>query len=311
MVEIGKRDFIGQGRLDMESFEGNRAVFGVEMWPIFVKQPHRIRKLSEQFLGYYRTGALPPIRPVQLFESTDIEAALRTMERGQHIGKLVVRIPEDAYKIIAKPTRRGVLFRPDASYLLAGGLGGLGRSLAMWMVERGARHLVFLSRSGGSKPHEEAFARGLRDSGCTVDMVKGSVTGLDDVVRAVNQAPKPIAGVVQLSMVLRDHLFADMSFEDWETVIAPKVQSTWNLHTALAKQKLDFFVMFSSFTGVVGQRGQGNYAAAVSRLLRSIPPRSRSPHICGRHGHCRRCGFCVRVTGPGTVLQDDVNPLAT
>lgn len=266
MVEIGKRDFLGQGRLDMECFEGNRAFFGVEMWSIITKQPHRIRKLTEQFMGYYRTGALKPIQPIRVFDAADIEPAIRTMQKGQHIGKLVVRIPEDASTIAASPARQGPSLRADASYLLVGGLGGLGRSIAMWMVEKGAKNFIFLSRSGGKKPHEAALIQALQGSGCTVGVVMGSVTEIDSVVRAVDQARTPIAGVIQLSMVLRDHLFAEMDFEDWEAVTGPKIQGTWNLHTALAKQSLDFFVLFSSFAGLIGQRGQANYASASTFL---------------------------------------------
>ncbi|EMR63063.1 putative polyketide synthase protein [Eutypa lata UCREL1] len=216
MVEIGKRDFLGQGRLDMESFEGNRAFFGIEMWPIITKQPDRIRKLAEQFMG-----------------------------------KLVVRIPEDVSMITAKPARQGFSFRAEVSYLLVGGLGGLGRSIAMWMVENWAKHLIFLSRGGGKKQKEVALVKALEVSTCTVDVVTGSVTEMDDVVRTVNQARAPIAGAIQLSVVLRDHLFMDMPFEAWEAVTAPKIQGTWNLHTVLARQPLDFFVLFSSFAGLI------------------------------------------------------------
>ncbi|KAI1416673.1 hypothetical protein F5Y13DRAFT_205511 [Hypoxylon sp. FL1857] len=266
MVEIGKRDFIGQGRLDMESFEGNRAFFGIEMWPIIRTQPKRIRKLGNQFEKYYRTGALKPIRPIRVFEATEIESAIRTMQKGQHIGKLVVRIPEDASSIASSPARQDSSFCADASYLLVGGFGGLGRSLAMWMVEHGARNLIFLSRSGGKKPHEASLVRALEGAGCNVDVVTGSVTEIEDVRRAVDQARHPIAGVVQLSMVLRDQLFTDMTLEDWEAVTRPKIQGTWNLHTALAGQTLDFFVLFSSLAGLIGQRGQANYAAASAFL---------------------------------------------
>ncbi|KAI0877791.1 hypothetical protein GGS24DRAFT_487640 [Hypoxylon argillaceum] len=266
MVEIGKRDFLGQGRLDMESFEGNRAFFGIEMWPIITKQPRRIRKLIDQFLGYYRTGAIKPIQPIRVFEAADIEPAIRTMQKGNHIGKLVVRIPEDISTIVASPARQGFSLRADASYLLVGGLGGLGRSVAMWMVENGARHFVFLSRSGGKKPNEAALIQALEGSGCTVAVVMGSVSEIDSVARAVDAAQTPIAGVVQLSMVLRDHLFTEMPFEDWEAVTGPKIQGTWNLHTALAQRPLDFFVLFSSFAGLIGQRGQANYASASTFL---------------------------------------------
>ncbi|KAH9989423.1 acyl transferase domain-containing protein [Xylariaceae sp. FL0662B] len=266
MVEIGKRDFIGQGRLDMESFEGNRAFFGIEMWPIITKQPQRIRKLRDQFMGYYRAGALKPIRPIRVFDAADIESAIRTMQKGQHIGKLIVRMPKDASSINAQPARPDFSFRSDASYLLVGGLGGLGRSIAIWMVEHGAKHFIFLSRSGGKRPDEVALVRALEGAGCSVSIAMGSVTEIDDVNRAVDQARLPIAGVVQLSMVLRDQLFARMPFEDWEAVTKPKIQGTWNLHTALAKQPLDFFVLFSSFAGLIGQRGQANYAAASTFL---------------------------------------------
>jgi hypothetical protein len=65
-------------------------------------------------------------------------------------------------------------------------------------------------------------------------------------------------------MVLRDGLFADMTHEDWVDATAPKIQGTWNLHHALlaSRHSLDFFVLFSSFAGVVGSRGQANYSAA-------------------------------------------------
>ncbi|KAM7215616.1 hypothetical protein V8F06_009003 [Rhypophila decipiens] len=282
MVEIGKRDFLGHGRLEMEPFADNRSFFGVEMWPIIVKQPARIQKLIDQFMCYYRTGMLKPIRPVRVFDAVEVEAAIRTMQKGQHIGKFVVRIPDDTSVIKSSlPTRRSrppFILRADASYLVVGGLGGLGRSIATWMAEHGARHFVFLSRSAHNKnPHAETLTRDLKGSGCTVDMVAGSVTKMSDVMQAVNLAARtrPIAGVVQLSMVLRDRLFSDMAFSDWEAVTAPKMQGTENLHAALLsvidpKEKqqdnLDFFVLFSSIAGLVGQRGQANYAAANTFL---------------------------------------------
>ncbi|KAI1297499.1 hypothetical protein F5Y03DRAFT_398536 [Xylaria venustula] len=266
MVEIGKRDFVGQGRLELEPFEDNRAFFGVEMSYLIAKQPHRARQLGEQFMEYYRSGALKPAQPIRVFDAADIQSAIRTMQKGQHIGKLVVRIPEDYSKLAASPARQSFNLRADASYLLVGGLGGIGRSITMWMVEHGAKHFIFISRSGGKKSCEVALIRALEGSGCTASVVTGSVTEVDTVVRAVDQAPAPIAGVVQLFMVLRDQLFAEMPFEEWEAVTGPKIQGTWNLHTALAQQPLDFFVLFSSHAGLVGQHGQANYASASTFL---------------------------------------------
>ena len=65
---------------------------------------------------------------------------------------------------------------------------------------------------------------------------------------------------------LKDSSITEMAYEDWQTVLAPKVQGTWNLHETLKAEKLDFFIMFSSLSGIVGQSGQANYAAANTFL---------------------------------------------
>ncbi|RYO89871.1 hypothetical protein DL766_010402 [Monosporascus sp. MC13-8B] len=279
MIEMGKRDFIGQGQLDMAPFEGNRAFLGLDLLPVIRNRPRRFRQLlSEQTMDYYSKGLVPPIRPMHVFEAIDVESAISTLQEGQHIGQVVVKIPEDTSGLaipsaaVATRTRRKEklkedrpsLFRADVAYFLVGGLGGLGRSIALWMAQHGARNFIFLSRSGEKGQGVAALIRALEGAGCIVDVVAGSVTQLEDVCRAVRQARKPVAGVIQLSMVLRDGLFADMPYDDWAAVTAPKMKGTWNLHHVLlsAKQPLEFFVLFSSFAGVVGSRGQANYAAA-------------------------------------------------
>ena len=125
------------------------------------------------------------------------------MQKGQHIGKIVVTMPEDANEVEVAPKAPCAAFRSDASYLLVGGLGGLGRSVSTWMVQNGARHLNFLSRTAGDSERDQQFIRELESQGCTVQTVKGSVTESQDVIDAVNSAVKPIAGVFLMTMVLR------------------------------------------------------------------------------------------------------------
>uniref|UniRef100_A0A0B7KHN6 Uncharacterized protein n=1 Tax=Bionectria ochroleuca TaxID=29856 RepID=A0A0B7KHN6_BIOOC len=278
MVELGKRDFLDGGRLEMAPFEGNRTFYGLELVPIIEQRTSLFRKLlTDQMMRWHMEGLLPPIGPVTRFEAGEVVSAIRKMQSGNHIGKLVVRMSDDGRgdhgelvtssgsSTSTTAGREGKqLFWENATYLLVGGLGGLGRSIALWMVQNGARHFVFLSRSGGAKPEVTALVRSLQGAGCTVQVVAGSVTNLDDVSRALDQARLPVAGVLQLSMVLRDGLFANMPHEDWVAATAPKIQGTWNLYHALsASQKpLDFFVLFSSFAGVIGSRGQANYSAA-------------------------------------------------
>ena len=94
-------------------------------------------------------------------------------------------------------------FRSNACYLLVGGLGGLGRVISTWMVENGARMILFLSRSAKEGPETSPFFDELRAQGCEVLTFAGSVTNLSDVEAAVQQAPRPVAGVMQMSAVMR------------------------------------------------------------------------------------------------------------
>ena len=96
------------------------------------------------------------------------------------------------------------LFRSDATYVLFGGTGGIGRSVATWMAENGAESFVFLSRSAASPEHEPFLSELESYPRCLVQAISGDVSILGDVERALALAPekKPVAGVIQLSLVL-------------------------------------------------------------------------------------------------------------
>ena len=203
MVELGKRDLIGQGRLAMDTFEKNRTFFGVDMSDIMDKRPALAFDLLGKMVAFFRQGLIGPIGPVTLFDATSIETALREMQKGQQIGRYVVRMPEDASSLGAASVADEIHFRPDVSYFLPGGLGGLGRSISTWMAERGAKNLIYLSRSGGTKPEDVALLEELAAAGCEAQVFRGSVGNMADVQHAVANAHLPVAGVLQMSMVLK------------------------------------------------------------------------------------------------------------
>ena len=155
-------------------------------------------------MAYYEHGHIKPIEAITAFPAQDIKAAFRHMQPGKHIGKIVVTMPENYDDISATWLDHGNLkFSRSSTYLLAGGLGGLGKALASWMVEKGARNLVFLSRSAGKSSEDAQFLEELRSQGCQAVPVCGNVADTDDVMKAINHAPAPVAGVFQLSMVLK------------------------------------------------------------------------------------------------------------
>ena len=153
-------------------------------------------------MEFFQQGHIKPISPVKEFEATRVEEAFRYMQKGQHIGKIVVTLPENPKDLDTAIGRKDLLLRPDAAYLSVGGLGGLGRSVATWLVEKGARHIVFFSRSAGSLAKDDPYIKELEAQGCTVQTFSGSVSNFSDVQRVIDSVGKPIAGVLQASMVL-------------------------------------------------------------------------------------------------------------
>ncbi|KAF4884019.1 Highly reducing polyketide synthase FUM1 [Colletotrichum fructicola] len=269
MIEIGKRDFIGNGKLALNPFEMNRSYHGVDLGHLIELKPEKGNRLLKKIVELYETGHVTALRPIKTFDADAAEECFRHMQKGQHIGKIVLKM--DGLSAIqtagCSPSFQSS-FDGDSAYLIVGGLGGLGRLVSNWMVEHGARHFVYLSRQGGDTEENQNFFKELEDQGCVISAVKGSITSLADVEKAIVTSQKPIRGVINMSMILRDQGFTKMTHEEWTTAVDPKVLGTWNLHNACVScgLELDFFLLFSSISGIVGQKGQANYAGANTFL---------------------------------------------
>ena len=223
-------------------------------------------------MNHFQEGRISSIRPVEVFDASSPYNAFKYMQPGQHIGRICMSIrdsPETTnFDATILDGPRTLKLLGSVSYLLVGGLGGLGRAVSTWMVEHGARNLIYLSRNAGSVPDDVTFVHELNSMGCQVQLVQGSVTKLEDVSRAIACATYPLKGILQMSMFLRDEHFFKMTLDQWNAATLPKVQGTWNLHNATinAGLDLDFFVLFSSLSGTIGQPGQANYASGNTFL---------------------------------------------
>ncbi len=161
-----------------------------------------------------------------------------------------------------------ISFPAEATYLLTGGWGGLGRELAGWLVERGARHLVLCGRSAPSPAAEAAVAR-LRERGARIDLVQADVSRGAEVERLFAQiraSSPPLRGIFHLAGALDDGALRQQSWPRFAAVLAPKLLGAWHLHALSAGLPLDRFVLFSSAAALLGNPGQGNYAAANAFL---------------------------------------------
>jgi NAD(P)-dependent dehydrogenase (short-subunit alcohol dehydrogenase family)/acyl carrier protein len=153
--------------------------------------------------------------------------------------------------------------RPDATYLITGGLRGVGLRFAGWLVEQGARHLVLMGRSGAADAARPALDE-MERQGARVVVAKADATKADDLARVLNDIQRempPLKGIIHSAAVLDDGVLLGQDGARFEKVMQPKVAGTWNLHSLTRDLPLDFFVVFSSFASSFGSAGQSNYAA--------------------------------------------------
>jgi acyl transferase domain-containing protein len=156
----------------------------------------------------------------------------------------------------------GTAIDADRSYLVTGGLRGLGLRVAQWLADQGARHLVLMGRQP-PLPAAEPLIAALRGRGVQVLAAAGDVALEGDLHRVLSQVRDDLpslAGVIHAAGALDDGVLTAQSWERFATVLAAKTRGSWNLHTMAGK--LDFLVLFSSGASVAGSAGQANYAAA-------------------------------------------------
>src|SRR5690606_14307019 len=125
--------------------------------------------------------------------------AFRHLQRGDHIGKVAITVGEDILTdtTAATPAARQIKFDPEATYLLSGGVGGLGKPIAIWLAERGVKNMTFLSRSAGKSEESKKLFQEIESMGCAVTAVAGSVDDAKDVERAIAASKSTIKGVFQ------------------------------------------------------------------------------------------------------------------
>ena len=191
------------------------------------------------------------------------------MQRGQHIGKIVISLRGTDNEIhlnrVELPQKKPFEFDSSAAYLLVGGFGGLGRSVARYMVQHGACNLIFLSpTSDKDHPRHRDYVEEIETMGATVQCVQGSVSEAAAVERAIDGAQAPIKGILNLALGLSDNAFERMSLDDWNIPANPKIKGTWNIFEIVKSRgiELDFFLLISSLSGIVGLTGQANYSSA-------------------------------------------------
>jgi 1-acyl-sn-glycerol-3-phosphate acyltransferase len=265
-VEIGKRDIYQNSALGLLAFRKNLSFFSVDIDQLCFERPAFAGAMLREILDQVSDRRLHPL-PHTDFDLGQAEQAFRFLAQAKHIGKVMISVGEPHYPVSCHKKKSVV--RPDATYLITGGLGGFGLAVANWMVQQGAQHIVLMSRSGTPIKENQAALDALCQSTERIVIAKSDVSQLDDVARVLNDirdTMPPLKGVIHAAMVVDDAPIVQLNHERMRTVLAPKIAGAWNLHTLTSQEDLDFFVLFSSSASVLGTPAQGSYSAANAFL---------------------------------------------
>ena len=268
-LEIGKRDIWDEQRV--AQFKKISAYHVVDLGETARDNPQLVGSVLREVMAGVRDGSLKPL-PLRVFSSDEVVSAFRHMQQAKHIGKIVIvpRKLADLETVVAgvrQPASQGK-FSGNATYLITGGLGGLGLCTVQWMAGSGAKFLVLMGRSAPSAEASVVLDK-LEEKGVRVVVLRGDVARESDVVRVLSHIKEclpPLRGIVHSAAVLDDGALVQQSWARFRKVMAPKVDGAWLLHRLTEDLPLDFFVVYSSMASLLGSRGQGNYAAANAFL---------------------------------------------
>jgi acyl transferase domain-containing protein/NADPH:quinone reductase-like Zn-dependent oxidoreductase/aryl carrier-like protein len=305
-LEIGKRDIYNDAALGLYPFRNNLALFAIDLDQLFKQQAARMGQMLADLVDRFESGELRPL-PVEVFSAAQTREAFRLMQQGKHIGKVVVQYRQRPCQVIAGQYDP-VQLRDQATYWLAGGLGGFGLEIAKWLVARGARHLVLSGRSTVLRPQAQQAIAEMERAGASVRVLSADITQVDSIkqlLAVIDSQMPPLAGVFHTAMVLEDKLLVDLDRDTLERVLWPKVLGGWNLHQLTLDRQLDMFVLFSSLSSVFGHAGQANYSAA-NALLDSLAHLRRHlglPALVINWGHLGEVGYLAEREQLGQRLE--------
>ncbi|XP_018397404.1 PREDICTED: fatty acid synthase [Cyphomyrmex costatus] len=327
-LEIGKYDLSNDSRVGMSMFLKNTSFNGILLDGLFGDDSTEKKELVKFVSEGIKNGAIRPLQST-VFSEQQLEQGFRFMATGKHIGKVLLKIRDEEPKKRILPIPKTVAaiprtyINPEKSYVLVGGLGGFGLELADWMVARGAKVIILVSRSGIRTGYQALCVRRWRENGVKIVIFTADVTTLSGAQRLIQESNRlaPVGGIFNLAVVLRDALIENLKEADFKTVILPKVDVTKNLDIVSRKlcPSLDYFVVFSSVSCGRGNIGQTNYGFANSTMERIMEERQANglPGLAIQWGAIGDVGLVIETMGGndtevgGTLPQHMQSCLAT
>ncbi|KAE8153646.1 hypothetical protein BDV25DRAFT_136765 [Aspergillus avenaceus] len=275
--------------------------YAFKLQNLLQQTPERFYTLFQRTMNLVQTNQLMSrVHPYQVFPVSDVPGAFKYCADSGNRAILDLKAPGQVPVVPAPaaPVRLPV----HHTYLLPGGLGTLGMALADTLIECGARHLVFLLRSGALGETQKRVIDRLVNRGCTIDVVQCDISKKENVHELMLRARRDgwqIKGIIQCTTVLRDALFENMTYESWTESTISKIQGTLHLDQSFSDADLKFFITLSSVASVMGNMGQANYAAG-NAFMDSLMVWRRNR---GLPGNSINIGLVPDASGIGDVSE--------
>ncbi|KAF7535686.1 hypothetical protein G7054_g5162 [Neopestalotiopsis clavispora] len=264
-IEIGKTDINTNSSLPMLPFAKNAMFASVDIRHLLMNRAEVALELLRKTMAEAEQGTLHYPKPLNIYDVGSVEDAFRYIQSGKNSGRVVIRIDPASEVQKCLITHRDWKANDNASYLVVGGFGGVGRSILRWMAAKGARNLIVPTRSDVLSAAAVHIMSELRAQGITVTTHECDVVSQSALSQSLEKWSKtlpPIRGCINAAMVLNDAVFENMSSAQWNSTIHSKVSASWNLHSFMTD--LDWMILLSSVSGVIGNPGQANYAAGCT-----------------------------------------------
>lgn len=293
--------------------------------PTLLQDTEKIATILPQVMRLIEHKSVVAVQPLRVLAFSELEKSggVKAVEQSQSAKTCI------SFDLNNLTASKPQLFDSTSTYLIAGGLGGLGRSIAKWMISNGARYLVLLSRQGTESPGADSFLDECATMGVTTFAPRCDISdevAVSEIIQEVQRRMPPIKGCIQASMVLKviyhirknasskNHkltclllqsaMFANMTLDQWNEALRSKVQGSNNLDRHLPTQ-LDFFIFLSSLCGIIGASGQSNYAfgCAYQDALARSKVAMRQKAISIDLGIVEGVGYTAEHQGVGSFMR--------
>eukprot|EP00058_Branchiostoma_floridae_P024610 XP_002610100.1 hypothetical protein BRAFLDRAFT_89867 [Branchiostoma floridae] len=266
--EIGKRSILEGVGMDMGPLLNNKTFLSVQLDLLMKERAKYVRKMMETICSLLEKRHIAPVlTTVKTID--DYKETFRWMSKGQHVGKVVFKMPVKFEPESLVPSSH--ILEANGTYLITGGFGGVGQSLARWLVDHGAKHIALLSRNGCKTAENVHSVEYMESKGGKVYTYEADVsnkTSLTNVLNHLRADPSvpALKGIFHLAAVIDDANVLDVKDSQLEKSLAAKAWGALHLHELTQDDDLDIFFLLSSVTAAWGNPEQCGYVAANSIL---------------------------------------------